>query len=197
MSSPILTAFDPLNPERYLGAQRPTAHLLTNLRCIPEASCTVVPADQHGWDELLVWLPGITNETLKSIAREPAYFMNFNSADLLTSRSMMCFRGVNAEVRVDLWRINRLLLGSGNRLGFGVVYMNESVAIHAAHHLSSQEVEEFLDCVHAQTMCTGPNYNPVQTWGDDYLDQHEGKLDEVEPGVIIPACLHWSLPEDA
>lgn len=196
MSSPLLTAFDPLNPERHLGTQRPTANLLSHLRNIPDASCTVVPDDQHGWDELLVWLPGITNEALMSIAREPAYFMNFNSADLLTSRSMMCFRGVNAEVRVDLWRLNTSLLRSGNWRGFGVVFMNESVAIHAAHHLSSVEVEEFFDSVHAQTMCTGPNYNPVQTWGDDYLDQHEGKLDEVEPGVIVPTCLSWALQEE-
>lgn len=192
MTTLTITPFDPLDLHSHFDSERPTVFLLEIIRDFPEASCTVVPHLSGDFTELLMWLPHTTDKDLQSLAKTMPEPRNYDSADLLKKRSMLCFEATGIEARINLWELNSPFLHSGKKPGFCVAFMNQTSGLYAEHLLSPEDEECFVAGLQGAMISSGPNHNPVRLWGDALLDEHEGKEDVPEPGVLLLPCLTWS-----
>lgn len=192
MSKLKITPFDPLNLHSHFDSERPTVFLLQLIRDFPEARCTVVPPCSSDWTELIMWLPHTTDEELQSLAKAVPQPQNYDSADFLRKRSMLCFEATGIEARINLWELNNPFLRNGINPGFGVAFVNQTLGLYAAHLFSPEEIEDYIMGLQGAMISTGPNHNPVRVWGDAFLDEHDGKEDVSESGVVILPCLTWS-----
>ncbi|AOW13155.1 hypothetical protein LPB72_07260 [Hydrogenophaga crassostreae] len=167
--------------------------LLESLMSWPVPACTVVQdTEPKAWNLLLIWLPGVGANTLNQLAQREPYVKNTFSADLLKSRTMLCWETPEGtEVLFDEWLRNADLVDFGRSLGYTVVFLNELTAYKCEHHLGAEEAEAFVYGLQGATCGSGPNYNPWRIWSEDELKEHEGLVDVPDPKVIHLAMLSF------
>lgn len=176
------------------GEHRLSAHGLLEFISWSEPVCAVVPDAQRRWGEVLVWLPGVDADVLDTLARKVPYSVNLQSADFRTCRTMLVWEAEGGiEVHLDMWRICHAPfywpVKTGERAGFGIVFMSQSGARYASHMMDGDDYEGLLAELQVCTASSGVNWNPWRIFGDEFMGEHEGRADEPSPGVITPAML--------
>jgi len=162
-----------------------------------EPACLVVPDPNWCWGELVIWLPGMAEEVLDTLARQEPTELNVQSADFRTCRTMLWLRSpCGIEVQVDVralgddpfyWRY-----GDNSSPGFAIVLLSEIAGRYASHRLDSEAYESLVCGLQGATASSGPNYQPWRIFGNEFMDEHEGAVDEPEPNIIRPTPLFSS-----
>lgn len=126
---------------------------------------------------LFVEVSGADRNELRKLVSHEIRHINWPSENLLFQQSFAVFGPQEGGIHVPLWDAKALRLQGGVQT-MRIVLIGEDCVIDARHHLTEDDLEDFVLGCQSHMSSSGPNYKSNEIHDDSQMDEARSRGDE-------------------